>query len=55
MKESVLTDIPVIKSLEPSYHIVFPGFNHNDILFSVRERIINNQKLYGSSTTQIKI
>lgn len=54
MKESVLIDIPVIKSLEPSYRIVFPGSDH-DVLFSGQERNINNQKLYGSSTTQIKI
>lgn len=56
MKESVLIDTPVIKSLGASYHIVFPGSSQDDSLFfSVRERNINNQKLYGSSTTQIKI
>lgn len=55
MKECVLIDIPIIKSLDPSYYIVFPGSNHDNILFSVQERNIKNQMLYGSSTTQIKI
>lgn len=54
-KENVLIDTPVIKSLGASYHIVFPGSSQDDRLFSVQERNINIQKLYGSSTTQIKI
>lgn len=43
MKDSVLNNIAVIKSLETSYYVVFPESNHNGILFKSRKGILRTR------------